>query len=92
MGKGNPYQLSKGQIRAFYEDTKMFNNLMTCRYYCKCGHSVTITPKQERTFCDWCRHWVYKDPVEQQKYDEMMKERERNLKTYKFRKEMRKYL
>lgn len=92
MAKKNTSRLSGGIARKFHYETKRFNSLSTCRYYCKCGHSVTISAQQERVFCDWCKHWVYKDPVEQQKYDEIMKEREKNLESYKFRKEMRKYL
>ena len=89
MDKRNPTQLTRAQWKAFYNDTKLFNSLVGCRYYCRCGHTVIITPKQDRAMCDWCNNWVYKDPVEQQKHDAILKERESLL---KFKKEMRKYL
>lgn len=37
------------------------------RHYCYCGHSVAILPKEERTFCTHCGHWVYKDIRKQRK-------------------------
>jgi hypothetical protein len=39
--------------------------------------------------CDWCKRWVYSDPVEQQKHDEITREREKLM---NFKKEMRRYL
>ena len=47
------------------EDLRRFKSLSECRYYCYCGHSVIINPKETRVLCTYCGHWVYKD---KQKY------------------------
>lgn len=87
--KDNSNQLSKRQWKQFHEETKLFNSMVSCRFYCRCGHTVIITPSQDRAMCDWCKRWVYSDPVEQQKHDEITREREKLM---NFKKEMRRYL
>lgn len=88
----NDSKMSLTAWKNFYNDNKMFKNFGDNRYYCKCGHSVVMTEKTERKFCDWCHYWVYKDPKKQEEYDKQTKEKEEKLKGYKFRKELMKRL
>lgn len=83
------YEMSHKEWKMFNRQKKIEKSLTLCRYYCSCGHSVTITPKQDRAMCDWCKRWVYSDPVEQQKHDAITREREKLM---NFKKEMRRYL
>lgn len=45
------------------------------KYYCKCGHSVIISPRKNKVLCNWCGHWVFKSEREEFKYriGELMK-------------------
>lgn len=47
--------------------SKVANELCKCKYYCKCGHSVTITNRFNNRICDWCGNMVFKN-----KKDEFM--------------------
>lgn len=38
------------------------------RYYCKCGHSVTIKPSEIKVLCHWCNNWVFKNKQDEFKY------------------------
>lgn len=38
------------------------------RYYCKCGHSVIIRPKLDRTLCHWCNNLVFKNKQDEFRY------------------------
>lgn len=44
-----------------YEDTKLETERAKYKYYCKCGHSLTIYPMEKRIkkLCSWCGHYVY---------------------------------
>lgn len=68
---------------------KIMNEYGEHRRYCKCGHSVVISPKYQRAMCSWCNHWVYEDEEKQKEYDKEIGKREALL---KFKKEMRKRL
>ena len=35
---------------------------------CKCGHSIVLTPKLDRVFCDWCGHYCYRNKKVEFKY------------------------
>lgn len=83
------YAMNHNEWQMFNRQKKLDKSLVNCKYYCRCGHTVIITPNQERGMCHWCNRWVYSDPVEQQKHDAIIKERENRM---KFKKEMRKYL
>ena len=41
------------------------------KYVCKCSHRVIIPTWADRTLCDWCGKYVYKDKETEFKY--MMK-------------------
>ena len=84
------WKMNKREWSMFNHDIKMFNELEQNRYYCRCGHSVTISKSQPRIFCQWCKRWVYKDPDLQKEYDEKMKIEEEKVKRIKFKKELRK--
>ena len=84
--------MTPNEWKAFNHDKKLFNTLEKNRYYCKCGHSVIITPKYEKAFCDYCHRWIYKDEEKQKEYDLKVEQEIQRLKNYQFRKEMRKRL
>ena len=46
--------------------------------YCICGHSIVFpqTAKVNKTICDWCGHWIYKNDYEEfkDKYQKKKKE------------------
>lgn len=46
---------------------KLLNELVKYRRYCKCGHSVIITPtsKRNRVMCTWCGNYIYKNNFEE---------------------------
>ena len=62
------HSMNKKEWQMFNHQKKIDKFFEKNRYYCVCGHTVTIMPKKERTFCKWCGHWVYKDPKEYFKY------------------------
>lgn len=43
------------------------------KYMCKCGRKVVIPKWQEKSLCDWCGRYVFKDKKDEFKY--RMKER-----------------
>lgn len=57
MGKS----MTREEWATFKNDNKRFKSLASSRYYCYCGHSVIINPKETRVLCTHCGHWVYKD-------------------------------
>lgn len=59
------HSMTRDEWRTFKYDEKKFDSLAENRYYCYCGHSVVINPKETRVLCTYCGHWVYKD---KQKY------------------------
>lgn len=86
------HYMSQSEWQMFNHDKKIFKEIEQNKYYCKCSHSVVITPKQERAFCTHCKRWVYKDSEKQKEYDLKVEQEEKRLKYYQFRKEMRKRL
>jgi CDGSH-type Zn-finger protein len=86
------YQMSSKEWQTFKRDTKMFKAQCKNRYYCRCGHSVLMTPRVEKAECDWCHRLVFKDIEKQKEYDEKNKKEMEKLKAYYFRKEMSKRL
>ena len=61
------YKMTKREWEMFNHQKKLDRFWEDNRYYCQCGHSVNILPKEERTFCEYCGHWVYKDARKQRK-------------------------
>jgi hypothetical protein len=54
------------------------------RFYCYCGHSVRILPSEERVFCNYCGHWIYRDQKRQKQNCKIIKkEYEEKLKRIK---------
>ena len=88
----NDHSMNSNEWKIFNRDKKLFNQMQQNRYYCKCGHSVLITNKQEKAFCDWCKHWVYKDKDKQLEYDKKAQEQDNRVKKIKFKKELLKRL
>ena len=82
-------ELTGWQWKKYHEDTKLFNSLVGCKYYCKCGHSVIMTASTDVMICDHCHHTLFKDKQKQREYDEKMRKREELL---KFKKELRERL
>lgn len=38
------------------------------KYRCKCGHRVIIPFQVEKTVCDWCGNYVFRDKKKEFKY------------------------
>ena len=70
------HEMTANEWQLFNHQKKIDRFWETTRYYCKCGHSVNILPKNKRTFCTYCGHWVFKDKREEFKY--RLKEKMRN--------------
>ena len=47
--------------------------MATNRYYCKCGHSVVISPINNKKLCTHCGIWIFKNKKDEFIY--RMKER-----------------
>lgn len=65
------HSMTKNEWIMFNHDKKRFQSLEKSRFYCYCGHSVTINPPKDRVICTHCGHWVYRD--KQKYFTERMK-------------------
>ena len=68
------YKMSSNEWQMFNHQKKSDKFYEKNRYYCLCGHSVVIFPKEIRVFCTYCGHWVYKDKRKQRKNVERIKQ------------------
>ena len=59
------HSMSRNEWITFNHDRKRFKSLANSRFYCYCGHSVILNPKDTRVLCTHCGHWVYKDKRKQ---------------------------
>ena len=59
------HKMTANEWKLFNHQKKLDKVWEKNRYYCHCGHSVAILPKEERTFCTYCGHWVYKNKRKQ---------------------------
>lgn len=84
------YQMSKSEWQMFNHQKKIDKLYEKNRFYCLCGHSVVILPKEERVFCSFCGHWVYKDKRKQKKNIERIKKEDFKYKIRKNIKELEK--
>ena len=50
------------------EIEKYAKTLINYRVVCKCGHSQVIPPQLDRTVCDWCGKFIFKDEKTEFKY------------------------
>lgn len=80
------HQMTRGEWQMFNHQKKIDKLFENNRYYCRCGHSVVILPKETRTFCSFCGHWVYKDKKAQKENIKRI-EKENQEKIARFRKE-----
>lgn len=47
---------------SYAKDTKRFKTLADIRRHCEnCGHSVTIPTYIDKTICDWCGSYVFRN-------------------------------
>lgn len=55
------------ETRGRKKERKLNSELAKYKRYCKCGHSMIITPtaKQNRIMCTWCGRWIYKNDCEE---------------------------
>lgn len=60
------WSMTKGEWEMFNHQKKLDKVYEQNRFYCQCGHSVTILPSEERIFCNYCGHWVYRSKKKQQ--------------------------
>ena len=86
------YQMNRAEWQRFKHDNKLFKTIAQNRFYCMCGHSVLITPSQEKALCSYCNRWIYRNQDKQKLYEEKVKLEEERLKQYRFRKELLKRL
>ena len=70
------HEMTHKEWQLFNRLKKLDKTIEQNRYYCYCGHSVTIFPNEERIFCTHCGHWVYKDKEKQRKNIEQIKKEE----------------
>lgn len=59
------HKMTAAEWQYFNHQKKLDKVIEKNRYYCYCGHSVTILPKESRVFCTHCGHWIYKDKRKQ---------------------------
>ena len=62
------YKMNSNEWKLFNYQKKLDKVIENNRYYCKCGHSVVILPKEEKTFCTYCGHYVFKNKKDEFKY------------------------
>ena len=77
------YKMSKTEWQMFKYQKKLDNFIEKYRYYCECGHSVVILPKQEKVFCEQCGHYVYSNKKAQKKNVERIKREDFRVKLNK---------
>lgn len=58
------HKMNPNEWRMFNTDKKMFDFISNNRFYCTCGHSVIISPKETRILCRHCGEWIYRDKKE----------------------------
>lgn len=90
------YKMTSNEWMMFNHQKKLDKIIEDNRYYCYCGHSVKILPKENRVLCSYCGHWVYKDKRKQaQNIRKIIKEEKEMLEKKKmeyFKERMRGYL
>ena len=86
------HKMNRAEWLQFKHDNKLFKTIAQNRFYCICGHSVLITPSQEKALCSHCNRWIYRDRKMQKLYEEKIKLEEEWLKQYNFRRELMKRL
>lgn len=86
-------RVSRGMTQ---QEWKMFNwarkkdkAFQQHRYYCKCGHSLTIGVSIPSKLCTYCGRLVFKDKELQDAYDREIEKREKKM---NFKKELNKRL
>lgn len=80
------WEMTKNEWAIFNRQKKVDRLFENIRYYCVCGHSVVIYPKEGRTLCSFCGHFVYKDKKKQKKNIERIKKEDFKM---QLRKEMK---
>lgn len=70
------------ETRSKKKTNKLESELAKYKRYCKCGHSMIITPvaKHNRVMCTWCGAWIYKNDFEEfkDKLNKNIKKEEKN--------------
>ena len=78
------WSMTKDEWQMFNHQKKLDKVVEQNRFYCYCGHSVRILPSEERIFCNYCGHWVYRDRKKQKaNCKRIKKEYEEKLKRIK---------
>lgn len=42
--------------------TKYYEKISDVKHKCKCSHTVIIPEFIDRQLCDYCGHWIYRNP------------------------------
>lgn len=59
------WSMTKNEWQMFNHQKKLDKVIEQNRFYCYCGHSVRILPSEERVFCNYCGHWIYRNKKRQ---------------------------
>lgn len=57
----NDGKMTSNEWMLFNYEKKRIQPFVQNRYYCKCGHSVVILPREKKVLCSYCGHWVFKN-------------------------------
>lgn len=90
--KYRSYTMTKDEWAIFKNDAKRFQYYANYVIKCQCGHSNLIKPKYEWVACSFCHRKIFRDKELQEEYNKKIKEENKKLKAYKFRKELMKRL
>ena len=89
----NEHKMSKHEWIMFNHQKKLDKVIEQNRFYCFCGHSVRILPSEERVFCNFCGHWVYRDKKKQRKnckrIEKEYQEKRERIKRERFKNELK---
>lgn len=47
---------------------KLDKSITDCTIKCKCGHSIVITPRTEKTLCKHCGYYVFRNKEDEFKF------------------------
>lgn len=64
------------------KDDRKFQEIMECRKYCKCGHSILFQKQTKHLICNYCGKMVFntkKDEFEYRMKEAMIRSKRREL-------------
>ena len=58
----------KGNKRYIDKEAKIAERLKDNNVICKCGHTNTMSAKEEKKICNWCGYYVFKNKQKEFEY------------------------